>query len=252
MHRRSGWRKTVLLASLVAALGLLVAASPVSARPVGGTVILLVTDCRTGAPIRAGEADFALPHLATAVAPITDGQVGPVGLGQAKFVIVLSSPGYHELRRVVHSAGDLSQVQTFRFCLHAVAGSPEHLVTTSYSVDITAPFETSIVTNNIVQLQFTSAATNCSAIQVDLSVDGSTFTSDTLAPGDSTPIVDFTPVGSSSHIVDVLATGGSGCNTSGILTVTTALPFGPLNREVCKGGGWQFFTSPAFRSQGEC
>jgi hypothetical protein len=253
----TGWRKPIASVALAAAFGLLGGASPALARPVGGTIDLLVTDCRTGAPIRAGVAVFGFPHMLAAIAaPITDGHVGPVGFGHLTVVVILSSPGYRESRSVVHSAGDYTApVQTLRFCLHPVPGSPEHLVTTTYPIDLTAPFETSITTNWITQLQFTSSPGNCSAVQVALSVDGSTYVSDPLAPGESTPVVDFAlvaPGGTGSRTVDVAATGGVGCNTAGTLTVATALPLGPLYRDVCERGGWRLFISPVFASQGEC
>ncbi len=259
--------RRLILAFTASVIAAAFTAAPAAAGQVDGTVILLVTDCQTGAPIHGGEADFAIvKKLATAVAPIqSDGQVGPVGLGQEKFDVVVTSPGYRETRFVVHSAGDFSQVQTIPVCLHRVAKSPESLLTASYPISITCAsisdgvcdpaFTTSIVSNNVAQLQFTASPANCSSIVVAMSVDAPTFVSDPLAPGDSTPVVaDFTPVSPGTHAVAVQASGlDAGCTSwAGTLTVTTAMPFGPSSREVCKDGGWRFFTSPVFGSEGQC
>ena len=240
---------------------------PVAAGQTGGTVVLVVTDCKTGAPIRGGEAYFFIPKVqAAAVAPINhDGQVGPVGLGQAKWVVVVTSPGYRESRFVEHSAGDFAQTHTFDVCLHKVAGSPESLVTATYPVAITCAtvtdgacdtsFTTSIVSNDVGQLQFTASPENCSSIVVALAIDEPTFVSDALAPGQSTPVVvDFGLLSPGTHTVTVQASGlDAGCSSwAGTLTVTTALPFGPTSRDICKHGGWRVFSSPVFANEGAC
>lgn len=259
--------RRLLFAVLTAAVAAGLGAGPAAAGQTGGTVVLVVTDCKSGAPIRGGEAYFFIPKVqAAAVAPIDhDGEVGPVGLGQAKWVVIVTSPGYRETRFVEHSAGDFSQVETFQVCLHRVAGSPESLLTATYPVAITCAtvtdgacdttFTTTIVSNDIGQLQFTASAANCSSIVVAMAIDEPTFVSDPLAPGQSTPVVaDFGLLSPGTHTVTVQASGlAAGCTAwSGTLTVTTALPFGPTSREICKNGGWRFFVSPVFTNQGAC
>jgi len=73
--------------------------APISAFAIApvGMLVLLVTDCKTGQPINAGEAYFAA-FVGTAVAPIENGAVGPIGLGDLKFVLTLTSPGYRPLQ----------------------------------------------------------------------------------------------------------------------------------------------------------
>src|SRR5436190_9813455 len=262
--------KVVLLATLTAALSVMLAASPAAAKLPSFLFTLIVTDCKTGAPIPAGVAIFSIIGIpATAVAPLTNGQVGPVGLGDYNFKLALSSPGYREDDRVLHGTGNPSQAETIHLCMHPVARSPESLVTATYPVHITCDpvpdqvctpaFTTTITTNDVAQVAFTSSPVNCSSIQVDLGVDGSIFQSPPLAPGQSTGVVDFSPVSRGDHTVTVQATGiRGGCNTgklvswNGTLTVTTATPFGPTVRSACKSGGWRFFTSPAFKNEGDC
>lgn len=255
------------IVTVAALLGL--ASAPAYAIAPGTNFIILVTDCKTGAPIRGGEADFAIQNfLAVGVSPIDHGVVGPVGLNTYNYILTLSAPGYREAHRVLHGLGNFSQPPTtLRICLHPVAGSPEHFVDTTYPINITCTgsgevcdpiFTTSIVSNNVAQAQFTASLTNCGDIVVEIGLDGSFFTSDPLAPGQSTSIT-FQPVTAGTHEVTVQATGvEGGCNTGtlaswgGTLVVTTSMPFGPINRGQCQNGGWMRFTTPTFSSQGAC
>ena len=256
-----------MLAAVSAALAPLAAyAIP----PVGG-LVLVVTDCRTGAPIPAGEAYFAVVGVpATAVAGIDDGHTGTVGLGALEFNLTVTSPGYRELHRRLHGTGDLTHVRTLALCLHPVAGSPEALVTTAYPVDITCspaagqlcdpPFSTSLSSADILRVGFTASPAHCSSITVDFFLDGFlVFTSDPLGPGDSTPPLDLGPVIPGTHVLSLQATGiVGGCNTgtlaawSGTLTTMVALPVGPSYREQCRNGGWATFATPVFRNEGQC
>ena len=115
-----------------------IAAAPLSASAItAGTLTLLVTDCRTGQPIPAGYAYFA-PNVAGfgAVAPVDNGVAGPVGLGAYRWVITVASPGYRPVQRAVRGTGTSSPVRTLSLCMHHVKGSPVHLVTRAYSVNI--------------------------------------------------------------------------------------------------------------------
>lgn len=181
MGARKGLAKVGFIGLVCAAISAPLAPLPASAIAPVGMLVLVVTDCKTGAPIRVGEAIFAA-NVGAAVVPIENGVVGPVGLGPYQFVLNLTSPGYRVLHRVLHGTGAVPPIRTIPLCLHPVAGSPEHVVTTTYAVDITCspasgqvcepPFATSISSADILQLQFTAASTNCSTITVDFSVDG--------------------------------------------------------------------------------
>jgi hypothetical protein len=172
------------------------------------------------------------------------------------------------LHRVLQGTGAVPPIRTIPLCLHPVAGSPEHAVTTTYAVDVTCspvssqgcdpPYATSISSADILQLQFTAASTNCSAITVDFFVDGFiVYTSDQLGPGDSTPLVSVGPVIPGTHELTAQATGiEGGCNVGtldswgGTLKVVTAMPVGPTTRSQCLNGRWSNFS--AFHNQGEC
>ena len=243
--------------------------APVSAFAIApvGMLVLLVTDCKTGQPINVGEAYFAA-HVGTGVAPIENGAVGPIGLGDLKFVLTLTSPGYRPLQRVLQGTGAVPPVRTIPLCLHPVAGSPVRAVTTTYDVDITcAPasgevcnplYSTSISSADILRLQFTAASTNCSPFTLDFQLDGfDVYFSDQLGPGDSTPMVNIGPVIPGTHVLTVQATGVvGGCNVgtldswSGSLTIVTVLPVGPTTRGQCINGGWSNFS--AVQNQGQC
>jgi hypothetical protein len=246
------------------------AAVPVSALAIApvGMLVLLVTDCKSGQPITAGEAIFSA-RVGTAVAPIENGVVGPVGLGDLKFVLNLTSPGYRVLHRVLQGTGvGSSPLRTIRLCLHPVAGNPERVVTTTYRVDVNCspvsgqvcnpPYSTPISSADILKLQLTASSTNCSPITVTFRVDGfDVYYSDQLGPDDSTPLVSVGPVIPGTHQVSVQATGvEGGCNAgtlaswSGTLTVVTAQPVGPTTKAQCLKGGWSNFS--AFQNQGEC
>jgi hypothetical protein len=245
------------------------AMAPVSAFAIApvGMLVLVVTDCKTGAPINAGEAYFAA-HVGTAVLPIENGMVGPAGLGDLKFVLTMTSPGYRELHRILQGTGAVPPIRTIRLCLHPVAGSPEAVVTTTYSVAVACSpasgqvcnpvFETSITSADILRLQFTAASTGCSSVTLDFQVDGfDVYFSDQLAPGDSTPAVDVGPVIPGTHVLTVQATGvEGGCNVGtlaswgGTLTVLTAMPVGPTYKAQCMHGGWLNFSG--FQNEGEC
>lgn len=75
--------------------------APLSAYAIApvGNLLLQVTDCATGQAINVGEAYFSA-HVGTGVAPIENGTVGPIGLGDLKFVLTVTSPGYRPLQRV--------------------------------------------------------------------------------------------------------------------------------------------------------
>ena len=224
-----------LIATGVAAAPLSVAAARV------GTLTLNVTDCRTGQPIAAGYASFSAPLLG-AVAPIDNGVAGPVGLGAHRWAMTVTSPGYRPVQRVLQGTGTGAPVRTLSLCMHRDKGSSAHLVTTAYNVNITCNpaagevcnpiYSTSISSEDIVELQFTAAATNCSAITLVVQQDGfDVYYSDPLGPGDSTPVVDVGPVISGTHVLTVQATGVvGGCNVgtldswAGTLTVWTVMP----------------------------
>jgi hypothetical protein len=250
-----------------AAISALVA--PVSALAIApvGMLILQVTDCKTGQPINVGEAYFSA-HVGTGVAPIENGAVGPIGLGDLKFVLTLTSPGYRPLQRVLQGTGAVPPVRTIPLCLHPVAGSPVHAVTTTYSIDITCTpasgqvcnplYSMTISSADILKLQFAAASTNCSPITLDFQLDGfDVYFSDQLGPGDSTPLVNVGPVIPGTHVLTVQATGVvGGCNAGtlaswgGTLTVVTVLPIGPTTKAQCRNGGWSNFS--AFQNEGQC
>src|SRR5712691_9300440 len=98
--------RSVIVASVIAATSVI--ASPLAGHAIKPVdmVILVVTDCKTGQPIRAGEAVFSAPRFhAGAVVPIDNGRVGPIGLGDTKWVVIVTSPGYRELHRVFQANG---------------------------------------------------------------------------------------------------------------------------------------------------
>src|SRR4051812_33252186 len=181
------------LAALAAGLFAIAPVDVAAIAPVG-LVVLTVTDCKTGQPVVAGEAEFSIPRkFAAAVAPIDDGVVGPVGLGDNTYVLTITSPGYRPLHRVLHGTGDLATLRTVALCLHPVAGSPEHLVTSIFDVHVTCSppsgevcgtaFSSTVGTADILELQFTASTANCSSISIDFLVDGfDVFITDPLAP----------------------------------------------------------------------
>jgi hypothetical protein len=245
------------------------AVAPIAASAIApvGMLVLHVTDCKTGQAINIGEAYFSA-HVGVGVAPIENGTVGPVGLGDLKFVLTVTSPGYRPLHRVLQGTGATGPIRNIPICLHPVAGSPVHAVTTTYSIDITCSpasgevctpaFSTPISSADVLRLQFTAASTNCGAITLDFQEDGfDVYITDPLGPGDSTPMVDVGPVVPGTHLLTVQATGvEGGCNVgtlnswSGTLTVVTVLPVGPTTRGQCINGGWASFS--AFRNEGAC
>jgi hypothetical protein len=249
------------------ALSATIGALPAAAIAPVGMLVLVVTDCKTGQPINVGEAYFAA-NVGTGVAPIENGSVGPIGLGPLKFRLTLTSPGYRPLQRILQGTGAVPPIRTIPLCLHPVAGSPVHAVTTTYSIDIvcTPPadqvcnpiFSTTISSADILRLQFTAASTNCSAITLAFQEDGfDVYYSDQLGPGDSTPMVNVGPVIPGTHVLTVQATGvEGGCNVgtleswAGTLTVVTVLPVGPTTRGQCVNGGWSNFS--AFHNEGQC
>jgi hypothetical protein len=245
-----------------------ISAAPLSVSAIRvGTLTLHITDCRTGQPIPAGYAYFAAP-IAGAVAPIDNGVAGPVGLGQYRWVLTVTSPGYRPVQRVLHGTGTGIPVRTLSLCMHHVKGSPVHLVTTIYSVNIACSpasgqvcsplYSTAISSADIVELQFTAASTNCSAITLVFQEDGfDVYDSGQLGPADSTPVIDVGPVIPGTHLLTLQATGvEGGCNVGtldswgGTLTVWTVMPVGPTTKDQCRNGGWTNF--PAFHNQGEC
>jgi hypothetical protein len=231
-----------------------------------GNLLLQVTDCASGQPINVGEAYFSA-HVGVGVAPIENGTVGPIGLGALKFVLTLTSPGYRPLQRVLQGTGPTGPIRNIPLCLHAVAGSPVHAVTTTYGIDITCAgsgqvcdpvYSTTISSADVLRLQFTAASTNCSAITLVFQEDGfDVYYSDQLGPGDSTPAVNVGPVIPGAHVLTVQATGvEGGCNAGaldswgGTLTLVTVLPVGPTTKGQCINGGWSNFS--AFRNEGAC
>jgi hypothetical protein len=266
-----GIRERLAKVGLVCVIGAAISApmAPLSAFAIApvGNLLLQVTDCATGQPINIGEAYFSA-HVGVGVAPIENGTVGPIGLGALKFVLTLTSPGYRPLHRVLQGTGPTGPVRNIPLCLHAVAGSPVHAVTTTYSIDITCTpasaevctpvFSTPISSADILRLQFTAASTNCGAITLDFQEDGfDVYITDQLAPGDSTPTVNVGPVIPGTHLLTVQATGvEGGCNVGtldswgGTLTVVTVLPVGPTTTGQCINGGWAGFS--AFRNEGAC
>jgi hypothetical protein len=265
------WLRVTFISAVVAALSAALAPLSAYAIPPVGALILSVTDCKTGAPIVAGEAYFAVVGVqATAVAGIDNGLTGTIGLGKNEYNLTVTSPGHRELHRRLHGTGDFTTVRTLALCLHPVAGSPESLVTTAYPIDVTCspasgqlcnpPFPTSLSSADILRVRFTASPANCSSITVDFFLDGFlVFTSDLLGPGDSTPALDFGPVIPGAHVLSLQATGDvGGCNTgtlaewAGTLTTMVALPVGPSYREQCRNGGWATFTTLMFRNQGQC
>lgn len=267
MRLREAFAKVGLVCLIATAISAAAAPLPVSAVSPVGTLTLQVTDCRTRQPIPVGYAYFAV-SVGTGVAPIQNGVVGPIGLGNLRYVLTLTSPGYRPLQRILYGTGAVTPVRTIRLCLHRVPGSPVQLVTTTYNVEITCspasgqvcnpPYSTSISTADIVKIQFVAASTNCSAITLDFQEDGfDVYFSDQLAPGDSTPLVDVGPAIPGTHVLTVQATGvEGGCNVgtlaswSGTLTVETVMPVGPTTKSQCTNGGWANFS--AFHNQRQC
>ncbi|HEX3508156.1 MAG TPA: hypothetical protein VHW94_07175 [Candidatus Dormibacteraeota bacterium] len=245
-----------------------IAMAPLSASAAQvGTLTLQVTDCQTGQPIPAGYAYFS-QTLFGAVAPIDNGVAGPVGLGRYRWQLTVTSPGYRPEERVIQGSGAATPVRTLALCLHHVKGSPVHLLATTYGVAVTCspasgqlcnpPYSTPVSSADIVEVQFTAASTNCSAITLDFQMDGfDVYTSDQLGPGDITPVVDVGPVLPGTHTLTVQATGVTGgCNVGtltswgGSLTVWTVMPVGPTFKDQCRNGGWASFS--AFQNQHLC
>jgi hypothetical protein len=200
------------------------AAAPVAAIPPSFYYNLYANDCKTGAPIQAGGAVFAIQHFpAAAVLPIAKGLVGwpgPFGLGDYNFIATLSAPGYRDGHWVFHGSSDQSTIETWTVCLHPDKTPFEQLVETTYSIN--GAFSTSITTGGVFQATFTASTSNCSDITVAIGLDGSIFTSDTLQPGDST-FNAWPPQAAGSHALTVDAS--SGCGTAaGSLVVTTSAP----------------------------
>jgi hypothetical protein len=50
---------------------------------------------------------------------------------------------------------------------------------------------------------------------------------------------------------NTLASSIVGANPGNVVFVTPA-PAGPTSKDQCKNGGWQTFTSPKFKNQGDC
>src|SRR5256885_16594772 len=95
-----------LLGVVGAAMLVGIAAAPMAAIPPSFWFTIYVNDCKTGAPIRAGVAVFQIQHLAAAaVAPLTNGVIGPVGLGDYNFITEITAPGYRPAHRVAHRPG---------------------------------------------------------------------------------------------------------------------------------------------------
>ena len=229
------------LALLGAVAALYLAASPVAAIPPSFLFTINVTDCKTGAPIRAGGAVFAIQNFpAAAVAPLANGVIGPFGLGDFNFITTITSPGYRAVHRVLHGTGvSQPRSRTVSLCMHPDKRSPLKLVDTTYALAITCtstgevcdPTVTIPITSQgVAQMTFTASPAHCSSIVAAIGLDGSIFTSDPLAPGGST-FVAFPPVSAGAHTVTVQATGiVGGCNTgtlaswSGTLVVTTSAP----------------------------
>ena len=211
---------------------------PVAAIPPSFSFTINVSDCKTGAPIRAGVGVFAIQNFpAASVAPLANGVIGPIGLGDFNFVTHISSPGYRTGHWVLHGTGVQTQSETVDLCLHPDERAAEKLVDTTYSIDITCTstgevcdptFTTTITTDAIAQIQFTAGSSNCTSISVAIGLDGSIFTSDPLAPGDGA-FNPWSPVAAGAHTLTVQATG-VGCSTgtlsnwSGTLLVTTSAP----------------------------
>ena len=225
------------LVGLVGVFAMLwLAAAPVAAIPPSFWFTINVSDCKTGAPIRAGVGEFSIQNLpAGAVAPLANGVIGPIGLGDYNFITFISSPGYRTGHWVLHGTGIQSQTETVNLCLHPDKRATEKLVDTTYAIDITCTstgevcdptFTTTITSDGIAQIEFTSGSSNCTSISVAIGLDGSIFISDPLAPGDSA-FNPFSPVAAGTHTVTAQATG-IGCSTgtlggwSGTLVVTTS------------------------------
>jgi hypothetical protein len=214
------------------------AAAPVAAIPPSFWFRINVSDCKTGAPIRAGVGVFAIQNFpAAAVAPLANGVIGPIGLGDFNFVTNISSPGYRTGHWVLHGTGVQTQAETVDLCLHPDKRASEKLVDTTYSINVTCTsagdvcdptFTTAITTDEIAQVQFIAGSSNCTSISVAIGIDGSIFISDPLAPGD-TAFNSWSPLAPGAHTLTVQATG-VGCGTgtlsgwSGTLLVTTSAP----------------------------
>jgi len=214
------------------------AAAPVAAIPPSFSFTINVRDCKTGAPISAGVGVFAIQNFpAAAVAPLANGVIGPIGLGDFNFITHISSPGFRTGHWVLHGTGVQSQSETVNLCLHPDKRATEKLVETTYPIDISCTsagevcdptFTTTITTDQIAQIEFTAGSSSCTSISVAIGLDGSIFTSDPLAPG-GTAFNAWSPVAPGAHTVTVQATG-VGCSTgtlsnwSGTLLVTTSAP----------------------------
>ncbi len=214
------------------------AAAPVAAIPPSFWFTINVSDCTTGAAIRAGVGVFSIQNLpAGAAAPLANGVIGPIGLGDYNFITFIRSPGYRTGHWVLHGTGIQTQTETVNLCLHPDKRATEKLVDTTYSIDISCTstgevcdptFATTVTTDEIAQIQFTAGSSSCTSISVAIGLDGSIFISDPLAPGD-TAFNPWSPVAAGTHTVTVQATG-VGCSTgalagwSGTLVVTTSAP----------------------------
>src|SRR5438445_8276878 len=109
------------LAGFVGVFAMLwLAAAPVAAIPPSFWFTIYVNDCKTGAPIRAGVGVFQIQHLAAAaVAPLANGVIGPVGLGDYNFITEISAPGYRSAHRVLHGLGITNPTsEAVTLCLH--------------------------------------------------------------------------------------------------------------------------------------
>src|SRR6185312_14724775 len=113
--------KRLLASAVVAACAVLSAPLGASAIAPATEVTLLVTDCKTGNPISAGTAYFILPN-AVGVAPINAGVVGPNGLGDGNYRLIVTSPGYREADLIIHAIASRPRSATIPICLHPVAG----------------------------------------------------------------------------------------------------------------------------------
>ena len=143
------------------------------------------------------------------------------------------------------------------------------LTTTTYNFDVTCvsigqlcspTYGIFFETGGVLQVQFTALPSLCSDISLTIRADAaSTWLTEVLTPGASTPIMNIGPVTPGWHLLFMQATGyEGGCNSGtlaswgGTMSVTTSAPPPrlPTSTNQCKGAGWQSFG--VFKNQGDC
>jgi hypothetical protein len=132
-------------------------------------------------------------------------------------------------------------------------------------------YHQTVSTTSVLTLEFQSSYLSCATFSVAFYVDGAqVYSSAPLAEFQSTGTFNAGPVAPGSHALEVRATGvTAGCDAgtlaswAGVFIVTTnedplsppsppPASGGPTSPEQCKQGGWQSFSNPSFKNQGQC